>query len=95
MSVNDLDFTQRRQIIVSIPNNLVQSSFKNKKIIFLPVKIISQIKKPAGLLKSKKVSTYEINFKLTLMPVIAGKVTITEIINEKKATSTPSSHLWS
>lgn len=95
LSINDLDFTQRRQIIVSIPNNLVKVSFKNKNIAFIPVKIVNEIKKPGGLFKSKKVVPYETNFKLTLMPVVAGKVTITEILTEKKITSNPSSHLWS
>ncbi len=80
LPVTSIDLTQRRQMRLNIPNVLIKPLFNDNKIVFIPVKIISEITKPVGIFGwSTSTSKYETNFNLVLLPTIAGEISVSEI----------------
>ncbi|MDJ1503541.1 hypothetical protein [Xanthocytophaga agilis] len=79
-----IDLTQRRQIRLHIPNVQVKPFFKDNRIVYIPIKIISEITKPSGWFgTSSNTSKYETKFNLVLMPTIAGEINISEVISQR------------
>lgn len=84
LPVTAIDLTQRRQMRLNVPNNLIKPLFRDNTIVFVPVKIVSSITQPGGFLGwSTTTSTYETRFRLVLMPKIAGTITVSETVSKK------------
>jgi hypothetical protein len=79
-----IDLTQRRQMRLNIPNVQVKPLFKDNQIVYIPIKIISEITKSSGFLgMSTKTKKYETKLNLVLMPTIAGEISVTEVATQK------------
>jgi hypothetical protein len=74
LSAHLLDVSENNTLMVSIPNDMIKLYFNETRIVYVPVKIRTNIK------KGKTIRTYETNFSLTLLPIIAGEVVIKEQI---------------
>jgi hypothetical protein len=79
---NDINLTQRKTMIINIPNSLIKSKFQKNVITYLPVVITSEISQmnSFGKIKTKKFIT---KFNLVLMPTIAGYIVVKETISHK------------
>jgi hypothetical protein len=69
------------QLQVNIPNTLVKAFFKDTKIEYVPVSFETNIMTKSG--SSWKTDTYNVNFNLTLLPILAGEIKITEPVREQ------------
>ena len=88
LPITSIDFTQRRQMVVSIPSGYLKEIFDDRKIQYAEIKIkakISQSKRKGFIIWKTEtaIQKFETKFNLTLMPKIAGYIVIGESITNQ------------
>jgi hypothetical protein len=82
IAANNIDLTQRRTMVINIPNSVIKSLFQEKKISYLPIVITSEISHKNWIGMTKK-ETYNTHFNLVLMPSVAGFIIVGETTSQR------------